>query len=461
MSAAIHEPTHRLVMRPVWSVISASELPGSQPRCTSAEQPLSATATTPSRPASNSGWSPLATGGVRVQRGDLSLASRRAPLRCRRAPSGTFVLDLCSLARRPDPFVLTTPVDDTVSAPSHSRLLHRTRPSRRRPIPVVPRLVTALGVTVPREQPVRPRPRRQLGGRPCDARHCPAGRPRRRRPRARCCPRRAPRSSRRSTRAGRTPGGCTPRAVGRGCCSTVRGRRSPRRSAPGRRRSTSPRRTPPRCTAPSGRSPAGRRRTGLAGRRRRRRARGRAERRGLRRGPRDRRRSTATGRVDADGVRRPRSRVPAWRSPRCSTRTARWAPCSPSTPCTTPRGRRASRCWSTPARASATSTSATPGTCSRRTRATGAARAGSACSCTRSGVRRSPDWPEDEDRWFPGGVSVPAALAAAVALQVAVSTRAPDDAARRRSSTACARGSRPRSRTSTSSATRWTGSPTS
>ncbi|WP_369817918.1 cysteine desulfurase family protein [Cellulomonas sp. Root485] len=50
---------------------------------------------------------------------------------------------------------------------------------------------------------------------------------------------------------------------------------------------------------------------------------------------------------------------------------------------------------------------------------------------TRSGVRRSPDWPEDEDRWFPGGVSVPAALAAAVALQVAVSTRSRDDAARR------------------------------
>ncbi|WP_456788654.1 cysteine desulfurase family protein [Cellulomonas sp. P5_C5] len=51
---------------------------------------------------------------------------------------------------------------------------------------------------------------------------------------------------------------------------------------------------------------------------------------------------------------------------------------------------------------------------------------------SRSGVRRSPDWPEDEDRWFPGGVSVPAALAAAVALQVALSTRAADDAARRR-----------------------------
>ncbi|WP_421734084.1 cysteine desulfurase family protein [Cellulomonas sp.] len=51
---------------------------------------------------------------------------------------------------------------------------------------------------------------------------------------------------------------------------------------------------------------------------------------------------------------------------------------------------------------------------------------------TRSGVRRSPDWPEDEDRWFPGGVSVPAALAAAVALQAAGSTRSADDAARRR-----------------------------
>lgn len=51
---------------------------------------------------------------------------------------------------------------------------------------------------------------------------------------------------------------------------------------------------------------------------------------------------------------------------------------------------------------------------------------------TRSGVRRSPDWPEDEDRWFPGGVSVPAALAAAVALQVATSTRAADDGSRRR-----------------------------
>ncbi len=50
---------------------------------------------------------------------------------------------------------------------------------------------------------------------------------------------------------------------------------------------------------------------------------------------------------------------------------------------------------------------------------------------TRRGVRRSPDGPQDDDRWFPGGVSVPAALAAAVALQQAVATAAADDARRR------------------------------
>lgn len=50
---------------------------------------------------------------------------------------------------------------------------------------------------------------------------------------------------------------------------------------------------------------------------------------------------------------------------------------------------------------------------------------------TRPGVRRSPVAPEDEDRWFPGGVSVPAALAAAVALQVAHAGRAAADAERR------------------------------
>lgn len=46
---------------------------------------------------------------------------------------------------------------------------------------------------------------------------------------------------------------------------------------------------------------------------------------------------------------------------------------------------------------------------------------------TRAGVRRSPDWPQDEDRWAPGGVSVPAALAAAVALQAAVEGRDRED----------------------------------
>lgn len=57
--------------------------------------------------------------------------------------------------------------------------------------------------------------------------------------------------------------------------------------------------------------------------------------------------------------------------------------------------------------------------------------AGIGVLATRPGVRRSPDRPDDEDRWFPGGVSVPAALAAAVALQVAESTRASTDARRR------------------------------
>ncbi|WP_243738372.1 cysteine desulfurase family protein [Cellulomonas shaoxiangyii] len=50
---------------------------------------------------------------------------------------------------------------------------------------------------------------------------------------------------------------------------------------------------------------------------------------------------------------------------------------------------------------------------------------------TRTGVRRSPDWPEDDDRWSPGGVAVPLALAAAVALQDAVAHRAAADAHRR------------------------------
>src|SRR5450830_914077 len=51
---------------------------------------------------------------------------------------------------------------------------------------------------------------------------------------------------------------------------------------------------------------------------------------------------------------------------------------------------------------------------------------GIAVLATRARVRRAPDWPEDPERWSPGGVSVPAALAAAVALETARSSRAPD-----------------------------------
>lgn len=55
---------------------------------------------------------------------------------------------------------------------------------------------------------------------------------------------------------------------------------------------------------------------------------------------------------------------------------------------------------------------------------------GVAVLVTRAGVRRSPVGPPDEDRWFPGGVAVPAALAAAVALQHAhARVRADDDRA--------------------------------
>ena len=46
-------------------------------------------------------------------------------------------------------------------------------------------------------------------------------------------------------------------------------------------------------------------------------------------------------------------------------------------------------------------------------------------------VRWSPDWPADDDAWFPGGVSVPTALAAAVALEHAVAERDSTDARRR------------------------------
>ena len=49
----------------------------------------------------------------------------------------------------------------------------------------------------------------------------------------------------------------------------------------------------------------------------------------------------------------------------------------------------------------------------------------------RRGVRFTPDWPEDADSWFPGGVSVPSAFAAAVALQACSDDLAAEDARRR------------------------------
>jgi cysteine desulfurase len=49
----------------------------------------------------------------------------------------------------------------------------------------------------------------------------------------------------------------------------------------------------------------------------------------------------------------------------------------------------------------------------------------------RQSVRWQADWPEDQDRWFPGGTNVPAAFAAAVALQAATADRAAQDARRR------------------------------
>lgn len=47
-------------------------------------------------------------------------------------------------------------------------------------------------------------------------------------------------------------------------------------------------------------------------------------------------------------------------------------------------------------------------------------------------VRWAPDWPEDEDEWFPGGVSVPAAFAAATALDAALADRRESEVRRRR-----------------------------
>jgi len=49
----------------------------------------------------------------------------------------------------------------------------------------------------------------------------------------------------------------------------------------------------------------------------------------------------------------------------------------------------------------------------------------------RNRVRWRRTWPEDAEPWFPGGVSVPAAFAAAVALQAVLGDRAAQDARRR------------------------------
>jgi cysteine desulfurase len=49
----------------------------------------------------------------------------------------------------------------------------------------------------------------------------------------------------------------------------------------------------------------------------------------------------------------------------------------------------------------------------------------------RSGVRWAPTWPEDEDPWFPGGVPVPLAFAAAASLQEALTERQGEDTRRR------------------------------
>ena len=192
----------------------------------------------------------------------------------------------------------------------------------------------------------------------------------------------------------------------------------------------------------------GRRRTGSQRRRQRRRARG---------GAATRRTSPGTastvgvdrhGRVDAQRV-LAAARPPGRRARRAPARERRGghAAARRSRARRRARGRRAAA-GGRRARASATWTSATPGTCSPPTRATGADRAGSACSCRASGVRRSPDWPEDEDRWFPGGVSVPAAFAAAVALQVGGADAGAGRRRDARSSTACAarRGRDPRRR---------------
>lgn len=57
--------------------------------------------------------------------------------------------------------------------------------------------------------------------------------------------------------------------------------------------------------------------------------------------------------------------------------------------------------------------------------------AGIGVLAVRASVRWAADWPEDADAWFPGGVSVPAAFAAAAALEATLEDRDAQDARRR------------------------------
>lgn len=56
---------------------------------------------------------------------------------------------------------------------------------------------------------------------------------------------------------------------------------------------------------------------------------------------------------------------------------------------------------------------------------------GVALLAVRQRVRAAPDWPEDEDPWFPGGVGVPAAVAAAASLRAVLDEQASAAAGRR------------------------------
>jgi cysteine desulfurase len=57
--------------------------------------------------------------------------------------------------------------------------------------------------------------------------------------------------------------------------------------------------------------------------------------------------------------------------------------------------------------------------------------AGVGVLAVRARVRATPAWPEDEDAWFPGGVSVPAAVGAAAALRAVIADRDLADTHRR------------------------------